>query len=265
MQRRLDETTLGESPTVELRWEALLCDGQIVRMAQIKALYAAAPLQLAEHPVLRRIVDTGEALLVPRLDLAVYASMMSPEYVEHYKTVGAHSVLFVAVRTERRSIGLLALRRYSPDAPPFDEGDQHLAQTLADHAGLAITNARLLRSARQHLAARTRVEARFARLSSAGIIGIVVGNLSARIVEINDMMLTMLGFSRDEILSGAVSWKELTPPEWKRVDARAIEELGTLGCARKSSSARTGVASRCSSARRCWRKTAARPSPSCSI
>jgi PAS domain S-box-containing protein len=201
-------------------------------LAHIKAMYAAVPLRLAEHAALRRIVETGQPLLVPRLDLAEYAPMMTPEYVEHFKAVGAHSVLFVAVRAAGRSIGLLALRRYSPDAPPFDEGDRDLAQTLADHAGLSITNARLLRAAHRATAARTRAETRFARLSSAGILGIVVANLRSRVLEINDVLLAMLGFSRDEILTGAVLWRQLTPPEWRAVDVRAIEELTTLGVAR---------------------------------
>jgi len=72
-------------------------------------------------------------------------------------------------------------------------------------------------------------EARFTRLSESGIIGVVVGNLHGQVVEINDTALSLLGYSREEILSGRVPWPDLTPVEWRGVDARAIEQLTTTG------------------------------------
>jgi PAS domain S-box-containing protein len=200
-------------------------------LAHLEAMYAAVPLRLVDHSALRRIIETGEPLLVPRLDFEVHGPMMSPEYLAHYQALGAHSVLIVAVRAQGRSIGLLAFRRCRSDAPPFDESDRDFAQTLADHAGLAITNARLLLDAQQNSVARARAETRFARLSDAGIIGIVIASLKSRIIEINDVLLAMIGYSREEVLSGKVAWKALTPPEWLAVDARAVAELGTVGVA----------------------------------
>jgi len=72
-------------------------------------------------------------------------------------------------------------------------------------------------------------EARFTRLSESGIIGVVVGNLQGQIVEINDAALNLVGYSRGEVLSGQVRWAELTPPEWRAVDVRAIEQLAATG------------------------------------
>jgi PAS domain S-box-containing protein len=231
---------LGESCVFFLRSD----DGEIVTpvsvharepalLAQIRSMYASVPLRLTEHEAIRRILSTGEPLLVPRVDLELREARArtSPEYVEHFRTTGAHSLLVVAVRAGGQPIGLLALRRYSPDAPPFSEPERDFAQTLADHAGLAITNARLLQDARQSSAARARAETRFARLSDAGIVGIVIASLQSRIVEVNDVMLAMVGYSREEILSGAVGWKSLTPLDWLHVDTRAIAELSTAGIA----------------------------------
>jgi PAS domain S-box-containing protein len=86
---------------------------------------------------------------------------------------------------------------------------------------------------RQHLeAARTAADAanaRFSRLSESGVIGIVVGDLTGRIVEANDTVLALVGYTRDEILSGRVAWTALTPPEWRHVDALAIEQLTATG------------------------------------
>jgi len=72
-------------------------------------------------------------------------------------------------------------------------------------------------------------EARFTRLSESGIIGVVVGNLQGHIVEINETALSLVGYSRDEILTGQVRWAELTPAEWRDVDVRAVEQLTATG------------------------------------
>ena len=66
---------------------------------------------------------------------------------------------------------------------------------------------------------------RLAALFDAGIMGIVVATLDGRIVEINDALLAAIGYSREEILSGAVPWSSLTPPEWRDGDRRALHEL----------------------------------------
>jgi PAS domain S-box-containing protein len=73
------------------------------------------------------------------------------------------------------------------------------------------------------------VEARFTRLSECGIIGVVVGTLQGQVVEINDTALEMLGYTREEIISGQVRWSNLTPPEWRAVDVRALEQLAQTG------------------------------------
>jgi PAS domain S-box-containing protein len=69
----------------------------------------------------------------------------------------------------------------------------------------------LLARVRVHLdAARNRTsalrasEARFRRLSESGIIGITIANAAGCILEANDAFLTMLGYTRDDLLSGAV-------------------------------------------------------------
>ena len=72
-------------------------------------------------------------------------------------------------------------------------------------------------------------EARFTRLSESGIVGVVVEDLQGRVVEINDTALKLLHYTRDEILSGRVSWGDVTPAEWQTVDALAVEQLASTG------------------------------------
>jgi len=72
-------------------------------------------------------------------------------------------------------------------------------------------------------------EARFTRLSESGIVGVVVGNLQGRIVEINDTALGLLGYTRAEVLSPDFVWFNLTPPEWRSADQTALDQLSKSG------------------------------------
>ena len=72
-------------------------------------------------------------------------------------------------------------------------------------------------------------QARLTALYEAGIIGIIVGSLDGRIIEINDALLDIVGYERDAVLSGAVEWRSLTPSEWREADQRALESLRAHG------------------------------------
>jgi signal transduction histidine kinase/ActR/RegA family two-component response regulator len=141
---------------IELPFEAYVRDPDAI--ARLRA-HITARRTLAEHADARRVIETGEPLLVPKLDLERLRAGATPEVVRAYETIGVHSLLFVALRVQGESLGLLALVRFAPDSPPFTESDLELAQALADHAALAITNARLVQSVRKELAERERAEA----------------------------------------------------------------------------------------------------------
>jgi two-component system, cell cycle sensor histidine kinase and response regulator CckA len=74
-------------------------------------------------------------------------------------------------------------------------------------------------------------EARFSRLSESGIIGILIADLAGHILEANDTFLRMIGYSREEMLSGATDWASITPPEWLPASLRAVEQLKKTGIA----------------------------------
>ena len=74
-------------------------------------------------------------------------------------------------------------------------------------------------------------EARFRRLWDAGIILITISDAARKIVDINEAGAHMLGYSREELLTGLVRWDELTPPEWKEADERARTQLAATGVA----------------------------------
>ena len=72
-------------------------------------------------------------------------------------------------------------------------------------------------------------EARLRRLVDSNVIGIIFADETGRVTEANDAVLQILGYSREELLSGAVSWKGLTPPEYATADERAIAEVKSAG------------------------------------
>jgi len=182
-----------------------------------------------------RVAATGVPLLTPRIDPADYIASSEPKYRAFLERLRVVSSMTVPLLCRGKVVGIANLMRSRPDEP-YTEDDLHLVQSVGDHAALAIGNARSYaaeRAARDNAEQATnalrQAEARFARLSESGLLGIVVSNLSGRLTEVNDALLTLVGYSRGELLSGRVAWADLTPPEWHAGDARAIEQLTTSG------------------------------------
>jgi two-component system cell cycle sensor histidine kinase/response regulator CckA len=80
-------------------------------------------------------------------------------------------------------------------------------------------------------AALREAETRFTRLAESGLVGIIIGEDTGRIVDANDTFLTMVGYSRHDLASGLVSWANMTPPEWVSLNAAATEQLRSEGVA----------------------------------
>jgi PAS domain S-box-containing protein len=67
------------------------------------------------------------------------------------------------------------------------------------------------------------------RLVDANIIGVATCDADGRILEANDAYLDMLGYSRDDLTSERIGWRDLTPPEWEDVSMRAVAEIQATG------------------------------------
>ena len=209
--------------------EAYVADANAAAEART---FMTGPRNVAEYSWGQRLIETGEAFMLPRLDIAQFRAAVTPEVAKVYETIGIHSMLVVVLRLRGESIGTLSLFRFDPASPSFDEADQEMAQALADHAALALGNARSYAAERAAREEAEKATARFTRLSEAGVIGTVVIELdNRRVVDVNDTLLHLIGYSRDELVSGRVPWPSLTAPEWSEVDARAIEQLTTTGVA----------------------------------
>jgi PAS domain S-box-containing protein len=75
-------------------------------------------------------------------------------------------------------------------------------------------------------------EAKIRRLVDSNIIGIFISGLQGRVLEANDAFLDLVGHDRDDLVSGCIRWTDLTPPEWRERDRRALAELSSNTVAR---------------------------------
>ena len=95
-------------------------------------------------------------------------------------------------------------------------------KVLAAQAAIALENTRLYRDLERR-------EAKIRRLVDANTLGILVCNVDGTILEVNDAFLRMVHYSRDELVSGRVSWIDLTPAEWRERDERSLAEIAAGG------------------------------------
>ena len=72
-------------------------------------------------------------------------------------------------------------------------------------------------------------EARVRHLIDANIIGIFIGDFDGNIVDANDTYLQLLGYDREDLLSGRINWVTITPPELLYRSKRALQEMKSVG------------------------------------
>jgi PAS domain S-box-containing protein len=80
-------------------------------------------------------------------------------------------------------------------------------------------------------AALRKSDARFRRLSDAGILGVITADFKGSVLDANDEFLRSTGYTRDDVAAGRVRWSDMTPPEWRERDTAAIAQLRTSGIA----------------------------------
>jgi two-component system, cell cycle sensor histidine kinase and response regulator CckA len=110
------------------------------KQRRARAIFAE-PVVLANHPISRRVHESGEPF-ISKLDPEAIKAQTTEAYYAYVKESGTHSALIVPLRLHGRSIGQLLLQRYQPESPSFDADDERLACALAGHAAIAIANAR---------------------------------------------------------------------------------------------------------------------------
>ena len=152
------------------------------------------------------------------------ASSQNPFSADDYiRDHRSRSVLCLPILKQTRLIGLLYLENTLTTAA-FTPTRMAVLTLLASQAAISIENANLYRE----LAER---EARIRRLVDANIIGIFFWDIDGRIIDANEAFLRIAGYGRDDVVSGRLRWRDLTPTEWRDADDRRMAELEATGTA----------------------------------
>ncbi|WP_439359986.1 trifunctional serine/threonine-protein kinase/ATP-binding protein/sensor histidine kinase [Bradyrhizobium sp. DASA03007] len=151
-------------------------------------------------------------------DASSRSSFSADAYIRDHRS---RSVLCLPILKQTRLIGMLYLENnFATDV--FTPARMVVLTLLASQAAISIENASLYRE----LAER---EARIRRLVDANIIGIFVWDRDDRIIDANEAFLRIVGYDRDDLVSGRLRWRDLTPTEWRDTDDRRVAELEATG------------------------------------
>jgi PAS domain S-box-containing protein len=117
----------------------------------------------------------------------------------------ARSILCLPLINQGNLIGVLYLEN---NLAPRVFGPARIAvlKLLASQAAMSLENTRLYRD----LATR---EAQIRRLVDANIVGIVIWDVDGTILDGNDAFLRMVGYEREDLVSGRLRWTDLTPAQ----------------------------------------------------
>ena len=191
-----EATTLGDAVLIELRDEAAV--GKM------------------PETVLNYVLRTRETVSLG--DASAENSFSADPYIRRCR---AQSILCLPLINQGKLIGLLYLEN-NLAGRVFIPARTAVLKLLASQAASALEITGLYRD----LAER---EARISRLVEANIIGIFIRDVHGRIVEANEAFLSMVGYSRDDLVAGRLLGAELTPLEWRERDAEAEVELKRSG------------------------------------
>ncbi len=97
-----------------------------------------------------------------------------------------------------------------------------MLKVLASQAAIALENSHLYRD----LAER---EAKIRRSVDSDIVGICIWDFEGHVLEANDAFLRMVGYDREDLTAGRLSWRNMTAPEWREQDERLLRRHEITG------------------------------------
>jgi GAF domain-containing protein len=176
-----EATTRGDTVAVHLRDEPV----------------AAVPLlESVVHYALR----IRESIILD--DATAQPPFAADPYIRQHQV---RSVLCLPLINQGQLIGVLYLEnKLTPGV--FASARTAVLKLLASQAAIALENTRLYRD----LAER---EAKIRRLVDSNIIGIFMWDFEGQILDANEAFLHMVGYDREELVAGRISWRDLTPPD----------------------------------------------------
>jgi PAS domain S-box-containing protein len=166
--------------------------------------------------VLHTVIRTRESVILD--DASAQNPFPADEYICQKRT---RSVLCLPLVKQAKLIGVLYLEN-NLASHAFTADRISVLELLASQAAISLENARLYSDLQER-------EARIRRLVDSNIIGIMIWDVQGRIIDANQAFLDIVGYAREDLVSGRLRWTELTPAEWHDADDQIIRELKTTG------------------------------------
>ncbi len=147
----------------------------------------------------------------------------------------AEECLLVPFYVDGKAVGTIWGIMHS-DRRQFDAEDDRVMASLGKFASSAyqalahIEELRIQVAEREKAEAEVRelasgLEAKIRRLVEANVVGMVMFTLQGAITGANEAFLRMVQYDHEDLASGRVRWRDLTPAEWHDRDERAVNEL----------------------------------------
>jgi PAS domain S-box-containing protein len=185
---------------------------------QVEVTLREAVPTTAELPesLLNYVIRTRESVIID--DALMQNAFSADDYISRKH---ARSVLCLPMVKQSKLIGVLYLEN-NLASRVFTPARISVLELLASQAAISLENARLYNDLGER-------EARIRRLVDSNIVGIMIWDFQGRIIEANQALLDMLGYSREELISDRIGWAELTPTEWAPADQNALAEVSATG------------------------------------
>ncbi len=216
-----------------------------VRESRIWGISLEAALQQSEDRY-RTLVETApDAIVVHRDGRFLYANSAALSLVgaDSFEQLARHTVLDFFRPQERelareRLCMAMAGNRLPPREATLLRVDGQEVAVEFHTAPVDFQGARAVQTIIRDVIERKRAEEEL-RLAYGRLqtffdqridgIGIVIANAKGDILQANDYYLGILGCTREELASGQVDWRRMTPPEWLPADERALAQLRARG------------------------------------
>ncbi|MCF4996841.1 AAA family ATPase [Pseudomonas syringae] len=173
---------------------------------------------LLPESLLYHVLRSGESVF---LDDALHESAFSEDpYIRRNQ---ARSVLCLPLMNQGKQGGALYLEN-NLAARVFSPTRIAVLKLVASQAAISLENARLYREVAER-------ESKIRRLVDANIIGILVWDANGDIREANDAFLRMVGYEREDLVSGRLRWKDLTTPQYREISEHYLAKAVQTGYA----------------------------------
>jgi PAS domain S-box-containing protein len=197
----------------ELHIQAEATSGEDVAVHLRSAADSTAALP---ESVVRYVMRTREYVI---LDDATAQNPFSadPYVIQHH----ARSIICLPLVNQGKLNGIIYLEN-NLSTHVFTSDRITVLKVLASQAAISLENMRLYRD----LEIR---EKKIQRLVDANILGITTWNVEGAIVASNEAFLRMVQYDPEDVASGRVRWRDMTPAEWRERSERALAKVMQTG------------------------------------